>query len=158
MAGIMKPSAAFRIRFLDEEVKARFGEATLCGEIGIGRFSERFHAPIEYWTVDDYRNQWSAAKRMLQNGEAPVVFAVAVRPREQLNSFIEFWIVYRRGDDACIQNKAYLCAKLPIGFEEDQHHFQALCGERTTQSSTGHAVSEWVVPWDSVVMSAGIEI
>ncbi len=135
----------------------RFGEATKCGEIGIGRFIERFHAPIDYWTVDDYRQQWSAAKRMLQNGEAPVVFAVAIRPREQSNSFMAFWIVYRCGDDACIQNKAFLCARLPIGFEEEQHHFLTLCGERRTQSPSGHAVSEWVLPWDRMVMSAAIE-
>jgi hypothetical protein len=68
-----------------------------------------------------------------------------------------FWIVYRCGDDACIQNKAFLCARLPIGFEEEQHHFLTLCGERRTQSPSGHAVSEWVLPWDRMVMSAAIE-
>jgi hypothetical protein len=149
----VKPLESFSIRFVGDQEEFSHGERTRRGEIRIGVFRELFNVPVDYWKANDYREQWSSAKATLRIGQAPVVFATAIRSRMQLNSFIAFWVVYRCGDIACIQNKAFLCSRVPIDFKEDQQHFVDLCGQRSSQSGEGYSVSEWQLPWASIELA-----
>src|SRR4051794_38491273 len=77
--------------FEDEEGRGLWGCTVL------GGFSERFIAPIGWWSRQDYERQWIEGAERLLRGEASSAFAVEAGR--------VWWTAWREGRDVIIQQR-----------------------------------------------------
>src|SRR5690606_13744355 len=74
-----------------------------CGQIVINDFKENVFIPVEYWSLDDYKQQWKEAIKRIKEGREKSCLVVKIYdPKE--NKFIEFWSLYKRGDNVHVFN------------------------------------------------------
>jgi hypothetical protein len=119
--------------YLDED-----GWPGLWGQIVLGEFTERFVAPIDWWTRDDYERQWFEGARRLIDGAQESAF---VQEAGRL-----WWTAWREGDDVHIQQRLLVDESLSrartAGVGELPYE---VVGLRATHTDDGQLLSTWIV-------------
>jgi hypothetical protein len=116
---------AFTIRILDDPVPKDWlqqQETAVLAEIVIDKFSERFHINTNYWSLEDYVEQWlEAIRSIVKSGDhAKSVLVTQFYDSPESNYAAMCWSLYRQGDRVNIQNYFEQTSDLsyPIRIEE----------------------------------------
>jgi len=138
----------FDISFRDEPID----ELEPCvtegfGRITIGDFREDLSINLFSWNQDRYKQQWKAAvARLVSGADKSALIVEYVEPPHSHNAWL--WPMYREGSSVYIQNRLLFFDQLQSPFSPDSPWDSI--GERSTVSSTGDPISEWVTSVDSL--------
>src|SRR5262245_51858075 len=110
------------------------------GRIKIDDFEQRFEMDLSFWSSSHYQRHWlEGAERLLAGAGVSCLISAMRDPRTA--NFIEWWPLYRLGDEVKIQNQLVLMQNLP-GILDPAHPFR-LVPPRTIVSTEGTPISEW---------------
>lgn len=136
---------SFLIELLDETSEP---ERTASGLISIGSFQERFIAPLDFWDMNDYRRHWSdSVDFLITSGKDSCLITVMTDPRTA--NFIEWWLLYPRGNQVFIQNQLLFLDTLPSPFNIQQPYLHVQT--RQVINDEGMSISEWESTIDDFV-------
>lgn len=136
---------SFSIRFLDEPVPREWGNFVnpqALAEIRIGDFAERTAVPLNFWSEDQYRQQWrDAANKLLENETGQSVFITQFYDpqKREAGYALECWLAYREADTVYIRNSYFPHEKAPSKW--DIVSFDPLVDKRDPKDD----VSEWAI-------------
>lgn len=123
------------------------GELVIPSSIIIGDFTEQLRIPISYWSLEDYKRNWTSS--LAQGIDNKKHSALAVSMYEpNFTNFIFVWVVYYRGDEAYVQNKIIFLDECQNFTPETINDF---IGERETHNEDGMRISEWATDLNSVI-------
>jgi hypothetical protein len=123
--------------FDDEEGRGLWGLTVL------GGFSERFIAPIGWWSRQDYERQWIEGAERLLRGEASTAFTIEAGRL--------WWTAWGEGQDVIIQQRYLVTDEMePAWTAEASEMPYELTGIRYTHTDEGTGVSEWRVNLDDL--------
>jgi hypothetical protein len=138
----------FRIVFeADFDPEVVFGEKCVRGEICIGDYIERFNAPVEVWSRQEYLDQWREALERFRSGHQPTCLVTAMRDLAE-SDFISIWPIYKDGENAVFQNQVLLSSYIRDRF--DGENVYDFIEPREIVSEDGELISEWKVSLDAV--------
>lgn len=119
------------------------------GEIIIDDFIEHFDAPLDWWSVDDYKQQWKEGlKRLLDHDTSCLVVTIN---DPNCRKFIEWWPLYKIDNKIHIQNHIIIedIYEERIGGKpftrETCYDFIPRYRSHTDE---GNKISEWVIDWN----------
>lgn len=135
----------FSIKFIYQEQQILSKTNEILGEIILGEFKETFLASLNYWTIGEYRAQWTEGLIRLVNGEGRSCLITNMFDPDVAN-FINWWPIYREGRKLIFHNQIYFIKKK--GFDPQNPY--ANIEERRTISDTGMPISEWEISMDDV--------
>jgi hypothetical protein len=92
----------FRIAFVEDD--SQNGRDTAVGRITLGEYSERFQAPLDFWSKDDYEEQWREGRARIVRGMNKSCVVTSMYDPKTAN-FIECWAFYRVGESIVVQNQ-----------------------------------------------------
>lgn len=75
------------------------------GRITIGDFTERFIIPFNYWSRQDYKDQWHQAVMYFKN-HSRTCFVQEIEDSARC-PWVVLWILYKKGSFVYIQNHYY---------------------------------------------------
>lgn len=131
----------FDIRFITGEpvYRDQDGRSGLWGAIVLGDFTERFVAPLGWWTEADYQRQWAEGARRLIDGASESAFVEAAGRL--------WWTAWREGDVVYVQQQLILAdpAMSPAWSAGPGNLPYDLVGRRSSETDDGQAVSTWVL-------------
>jgi len=144
-----EPTSVFQIVIDDSKQPVEVnGEKCLYGIIRIGGFSERFIAPLEIWSVSDYKRQWKEGLTRFLDGALSSCMVTGMRDPLR-GVFIDTWALYVDHDNVVFQNQILLCKKIRKRFSGN--NFCDFIEPRETQTEDGSPISEWVVSRSAIV-------
>lgn len=91
------------ILITDEKSKKRNGVWVVKGEIQINDFEETLYIPLDWWSLDDYKQQWEEGKNRLLTHKTSC-FVVAIHD-PKIRPYINWWLLYKVGNKIYIQNQ-----------------------------------------------------
>lgn len=107
----------------------------------IGKFEETILIPLDYWTKEEYCQQWiTSINNLLAEEKSKSALLVEMYNPEYAN-FIKWWPIYRDRDIVYIQNHILLLDELPTLFKPDD--LESLVPNRKTIGENGEKISEW---------------
>lgn len=133
---------------LENEVLMKFDESVLCGEVEINGYTEKFFAPTEFWSKNDYLTSWKKSLEQGLQGGGHAVLATSMRNPETCN-FIFYWVVYMEGVQAYIQNGVIFLEEYPHPFVPE--NINSYVSGREEVDEDGHVISQWKVDSISIV-------
>lgn len=113
------------------------------GLIQLGDYSENLIIPIEYWTKEQYEEQWQNALHDICNRPNSSTLIVTAMFDVTYSEYVECWALYRKDDTIFVQNKLLFTSD--INYEFDINKLSEYIGERKTVTEEGHLISEWVI-------------
>lgn len=117
------------------------------GIIVVGDSTEEFLANLSEWTQREYREQWRRSIRRLLEGERKAVL-ITTFSSPTVASHLEWWALYREGEDVFAQNQLLFFDDLDAQF--DPSRAVEFLRERQTKNEEGLAISEWRVSMDDL--------
>lgn len=90
------------IKVLERSPEDHFGLQSVLGQIQIGKFRERFMMPIEYWTIEDYEEQWKEGLDRIKVYDQSCLITAIQDPK--WDPFLEWWALYKEGNTIFVQN------------------------------------------------------
>ena len=126
------------------------GQHSLWGLVTIGGFTDKFIMPLNFWSLQDYKQQWVAGIERIKTHDISCL--VATVQDLKTRPFIVLWALYKEGDTIVVRNQfvnrvtAHLL-KLPEKFT----HFNAqTCYDfihhpRALHDDDGKPITEWRV-------------
>jgi contact-dependent growth inhibition (CDI) system CdiI-like immunity protein len=128
---------SFAIEIFDEISDPK---PTASGLIRIGSFQERFTAPLDFWGVNDYRRHWcDSVDFLICTGKDSCLITAMHNPNTA--NFIQWWLLYPRGNRVFIQNQLLFLSTLSSPFNIQRSYFQIPA--RQVINDEGVAISEW---------------
>lgn len=84
----------FSISVLDRTPLDSKGVKYCLGEIQIDSFKETFRMPLDFWTIEQYEEQWKEGiERLKTNDKSCLVLAVQ-GPGSEMQPWAELWMIY----------------------------------------------------------------
>jgi len=127
---------SFAIELFDELEPKR----TASGRIIIGSFQERFSAPLDFWSVNDYRRHWRDSIDFLISTGKDACLITAMHDPNTAN-FIQWWLLYPQGTSVFIQNHLLFLSTLSSPFNVLEPHLQV--PTRQVINDERVPISEW---------------
>lgn len=127
---------SFAIELFDECEAMR----TASGLITIGSFHERFIAPLNFWSVNDYRRHWGDSVNFLISTRKDTCLITAMHDPSTAN-FIQWWLLYPHGTSVFIQHHLLFLSTLSSPFNVLEPHLQVPA--RQVTNDEGVPISEW---------------
>lgn len=112
------------------------------GRIRIGEFEEAFESSLEYWTVEQYEEQWRAAISHVLDERRNACLITSVTDPKTAN-FLFWWPIYVNGDLAILQNQILFLERYRGTFELENPYQYLEPYENTSED--GQPISEWSV-------------
>ena len=145
----------FLIRVPKAKPKKIWGVIAVEGEITINDHSESLYMALDWWSVNDYKEQWSTAIARLRTQENSCFIATIHDPR--LRPYIDWWLLYKENNQVFIRN-SILFGQLyndVIGIKPFTKNtcFQYIPAKTPGKQEDGTCVSEWVVALEDVINS-----
>ena len=137
----------FNIAFEEHPGARLSGDSTSIGRIRLGEFTERFEVALGFWGREQYEAQWRAAVEHIVGGASKDALITSLSSPDAA-PFALWWPMYREHDHVVFHNQLLLPDQLDGAFKLER--YQLSVPERVTTSEKGEAVSEWVVPLDSL--------
>ncbi len=94
------------IRFIDEKVKKVKGVKYVCSKIKINDFNERFDTPLDYWGIDDYKQQWKEGLERLKTHDVSCL-VVGICDSKKGRKYLNWWPLYKEEDTIVVQNGVF---------------------------------------------------
>ena len=141
---------AFSISFLDAAPEYPYEDAFTKGARGLivlAEYSEEFLASLGEWTHTQYREQWARSIQRLIEGDAKAVL-ITTFSSPDVASHLEWWALYREGEDVFAQNQLLLFDDLTGKF--DVSRAVEYLRDRQTVNEEGLPISEWRVSMDDL--------
>ena len=129
----------FSIQFEIESPSGRELELSLAS-LRIGDFMETFEVSLEYWTQEDYQQQWVDAVTRILSGEISSCLITSITNPATAN-LLFWWPIYQLQDCVIIQNQVLFLNELGQPFNENRPYDYVQ--ERQTYSEDGAPISEW---------------
>lgn len=97
------------IEFLDQSVpneRLAHGERAKFAVIKIGAFTEKLIVPLNYWSAEDYRQQWADACRKItqSTGLVKAALVTEIYDAKETEFATMLWPLYKSGDDVYVRN------------------------------------------------------
>ena len=146
----------FVIKIIDENVRESDGMPCCVGEIQIGDFKETFQMPLEYWTLDDYREQWANGLERIKVNNQSCLVAEIQDPEKA--PWVNLWVLYRDNSKIYIQNHT-LFGKPFAKLLKDRPFTLETCydfiipREPLADEKNVNEVSEWEIDLESITNS-----
>lgn len=148
----------FAIQILPDSVRKCWCEADcmydVCiGEITIGDFQETFKMPLEYWTMQDYEEQWQEGiTRIKTHDQSCLIFQMQDPTKAP---WANSWILYKDGDMVHIQNTLLHGNRFAKVLQKESFTMQTcynfITPRETVDEKDGMKISEWDIPLQEVV-------
>ncbi|WP_417432008.1 hypothetical protein [Kiloniella sp.] len=122
-----------------------YDEPCALGTIKIDNFQEDFHAPLTYWSIDDYRKQWAKACQELLSGSDKEALMVTMYDPEYANLLMT-WSMYKVENMVYIQNTILFLDQVSF----DEANIAKSISDREIMSEDGERISEWSVSIDAI--------
>ncbi len=135
---------------LSDDAVIHYDEPCALGTIKIDNFQEDFHAPLTYWSIDDYRKQWREACQDLLNGCEKTALMVTMYDPEHAN-FLMTWSMYKVENMVHIQNTILFLDQVSF----DEANIAKSISDREIMSEDGDRISEWSVSIDAIEKFVG---
>ncbi|WP_286900114.1 hypothetical protein [Achromobacter sp. UBA2119] len=134
--------------FLQHETSTEFGGPVLRGKVEIDDYSEVFFASADYWSRDDYLENWkrSLAEGFLGEGHCALITSMH---NPVSSNFVFYWAVYFEGEVAYVQNSVLFLSDLHEEF--DPNSINRYVAARSEVNEDGVAISQWSVSRKSVL-------
>jgi CdiI N-terminal domain len=117
------------------------------GSIRINSFEESFQADLSYWSAQDYQRSWrqQLLRAVSRRTDSCVITSIS---DPATANFIEWWLLYPRGEKVAVQNHVLLLQDLaePFDPQQPERHIPPL--ERV--SDDGVVLSTWDVSVEAV--------
>jgi hypothetical protein len=96
----------FYIKIIDSSLSSnQTSSSNAIGEIGIGDFKETFSVPTEWWSVEDYTNQWEDAFDRFKYHSQVCLVTEITNPLMQI---LACGISIKKGKLFALKNKLFL--------------------------------------------------
>ncbi len=106
----------------------------------VGEFREVLETSLEYWTAEQYEEQWSVALGEIESGANQSALVTSVTDPRTTN-FLFWWPLYRVGDSVFVQNQVLMLDEIRNKFSLDR--IGDFVPERETINEEGDRISEW---------------
>jgi len=134
----------FSIKFITDPVPdLEVGERAAFGIIQIGSFQERFISSLDFWSIEEYEQQWIQGLIRVVNHEAKSTLITSLTNPKNTN-FITWWPIYRIKETVCFQNHLLFLADLTTPFDPKSPYSHV--HKHSTKSDEGQRISEWQLP------------
>jgi len=117
-------------------------EPAVKGVIEIGTFTEELLVSLAVWSPADYVRQWETGLKRISSADKSCLIT-SMRDLA-VSDFINWWMLYRVGDDVVFQNQVLLATEVENSMIGDAIY--GLIPVRETHTDDGQKISEWVVP------------
>lgn len=139
------------IKMLDKKPKKRWESLTIKGQITIGDFREDLYPSLDWWSPDDYEQQWTEGLKKLFDNEKSCFVVDINNPKDR--KFIEWWRLYK------INNKIYIRNSIMVAdiYNEQigdkpftiQTCYDFIPDRGPLHDDEGNKISEWVIDCNS---------
>ncbi|MDR3747961.1 MAG: hypothetical protein P4M04_07400 [Acidobacteriota bacterium] len=119
------------------------------GLIVLGDSAEEFLANLGEWTQAKYREQWRGSIQSLLEGEGRAVL-ITTFSNPSTASHLEWWALYREGEDVFVQNQLLFFDDIEGEFDESRA--VDFLRARETVTEEGRPISEWSVSMEDLRM------
>lgn len=117
------------------------------GRIQLGDFEEAFEISFEYWSPEEYEQQWlNALHRLLTEGGMSALITSVTDPESA--NFLWWWPAYRDDEVVVFQNAVLLLDDLRESFELSR--YEEFIPPREQRTEDGEPISEWHVSTSDV--------
>ena len=140
-------SSTFSIQFAEQTSARPAGASTCLGRVVLGEFTEQFETVLGFWGREHYEAQWRTAIGRIVGGTRKDALITSLSSRDA-TPFVFWWPMYLEHGDVVFHNHLLLPDQLTDGFNLER--YELAVPERATVSADGEAISEWVVPVDSL--------
>ena len=130
-----------------EKITEFLGEPVLEGYIELAGDIEYFHAPVSFWTREQYIESWKRSFSEGYAGKKHSALIVSMRDPLQTN-FLFLWVLYFEGVKVFVQNKILFLDEIGEVFEQEK--VNDYIGERVKVNYEGVKISEWEIEHDEV--------
>ena len=130
----------FDISFVAQDEARESPVGTAIGVISIGSYRERFIAPTDYWTPEDYRESWLNALRVVLGSEGKAALITSLRD-PIARGIVRWWPVYRVRAEIVLQEQLLMLADLTPAFDISQPFRHVLPFSETDDEGT--QLSSW---------------
>lgn len=144
---------SFSIQIIDEKISSVYGMPCCVGEININSFKETFDMPLEWWTINDYKQQWHTGLARIKTHPFSCLVTEIQDPTKTPR--VSFWPLYKEGDKIFIQNhllfgKQFVkqLQKMPFTLETC---YQFVGPREILADDNVTKISEWVVDLKDLV-------
>lgn len=76
------------------------------GKIKIDDYSESIYIPVDFWSIEDYKKQWTEGLQRLKTHDKSCLVVTIHDPN--IRPFIDMWVMYKIDDMVYVQNKRYM--------------------------------------------------
>jgi hypothetical protein len=128
------------------EFSCCFGKITIFQNNCLEPFWETFMVALDYWSINDYRQQWREGLERIKTHDISCLVASVYNPRN--GARVVWWPLYKEGNQIFIQNELIAGDEYVkwIGHKifspETCYNFVT---PRVTETPEGYRVSEWAI-------------
>ena len=113
------------------------------GRIRIGTYKEDFEMALDFWSLDEYRQQWREGLERLKDHDQSCLITNFEMTRTPM---IEWWILYKVGNTIYAQNELVTPNFFESFFARGEFNSQTcydFIGPRQIVTEDGEKISEW---------------
>lgn len=143
---------SFSIELHDKKPKKIHNILTYVASIKINDFYETLHIPVDWWDINEYKQQWKeAVENLRKHGKSCLIVAIH---NPKIDLYLNWWVLYKEGNTVYIQNQMFIdhTYKEFLGntiiTRENCYNF---ISERSITNEYGDKISEWSVTWPELV-------
>ncbi|MBH0237558.1 hypothetical protein [Methylobrevis albus] len=138
-------TAMFSIRLENDPVRFE-GREVYQGFLTLNHHSERFYAPISYWTREKYTRQWREGLMRAISGQTGALVTALPNPEDAV--FIEWWPIHPAGERFIFTNQILILNKIEEEFNENNIYKYAT--ELSATAAGENPISKWEVSRESL--------
>lgn len=133
---------SFKITVLE-----KLNEEQHLAQIDINDFSEKIYLRTDYWTVENYREQWKDAIKRLNNDNKACLITEMYNPEHPAFAMMT-WPLYREGDNVYIRQVYIPYDQIDKPFTVENAYKEI--DDRETSKESNAGPSEWQVKLDNL--------
>lgn len=137
----------FNIEVISDKPKRIDNELVYIGKITIGDFQEKFHMPLDSWTIDEYKQQWKEGLERIKTHDSSCL--IVTMSKQKTDPFILIWVLYKVNNNIFIQNQLLVNEILKEISTDLPPYDEKTCYQyitpRETISEDGDKISEWQI-------------
>src|SRR5438105_711217 len=116
----------FSFKVLDRRSRLLFKTPFTIGQITINDFQEKFEMPLDWWSVENYEQQWKDGFEYLKNFGKSCFITKIFKPTDW--QCVEWWVAHKIKTKIKIQNHAFM----------DKRIYKKICGNQLVTLDNWH--------------------
>ncbi|HEV2601331.1 MAG TPA: hypothetical protein VGT41_03465 [Candidatus Babeliales bacterium] len=98
----------FLIHVLDRTPLDSEGVKYCLGEIQIGSFKETFRMPLDFWSIEQYEEQWKEGIERLKTYDTSCLVMMVQGPGPEMQPWAKLWMIYNVGGEIYMKDAIIL--------------------------------------------------